>query len=95
MHGVGEKFPIFNMQAIVNLDQGKDFPPVDYDSYPKKWRIYFFWSTDFSLICPTELAAFSTLNGDFAAHDAHVLAISIASKQVHRAWRDHHVDPDR
>lgn len=92
MLGVGQKFPIFEMQAVVSLDKGKEFRPIDNQSYPEKWDIYFFWPNDFSLLCPTELAAFSKLNGDFAARDAQILGISIDSEYVHLAWRNHHVD---
>jgi peroxiredoxin (alkyl hydroperoxide reductase subunit C) len=92
MLGVGQKFPIFEMQAVVSLDKGKEFRLIGNTSYPEKWEIYFFWPNDFSLVCPTEIAALSKLNSDFAARDAQIIGISIDSEYVHLAWRNNHAD---
>jgi len=43
-------------------------------------------------VCPTELAAFSKLNGAFADRDTQLLGGSTDSEFVHLAWRNNHTD---
>jgi peroxiredoxin (alkyl hydroperoxide reductase subunit C) len=52
----------------------------------------FFWPKDFTFVCPTEIAAFGKLNGDFNDRDAVVYGASIDSEFVHLAWRQNHAD---
>jgi peroxiredoxin (alkyl hydroperoxide reductase subunit C) len=92
MLGVGQKFPAFNVTATVSLDMKKAFETVTEASYPGKWKVYFFWPKDFTFVCPTEIAAFGKLNGEFADRDAQVLGGSTDSEFVHHAWRTHHAD---
>ena len=47
----------------------------------------FFWPKDFTFVCPTEIAAFGKLNGDFNDRDADVIGVSTDSEFVHLAWR--------
>lgn len=92
MIGIGEKFPIYEMQSVVNLEKNREFRQIGHESFPDKWKIYFFWENDFTIICPTEIAAFGKINSDFAARDAQILGASIDSEYVHLAWRNHHAD---
>ncbi len=85
---VGEKFPAFELTAVVDLDLKKAFQPITEKSYSGKWKVYFFWPKDFTFVCPTEIAAFGELNKEFAARDAQVLGASIDSEYVHLAWRN-------
>jgi alkyl hydroperoxide reductase subunit AhpC len=43
-------------------------------------------------VCPTEIAAFGKLKGDFADRDAVLVGASVDSEFVHLAWREHHPD---
>ena len=52
----------------------------------------FFWPKDFTFVCPTEIAAFGKLNGEFADRDTQLLGASTDSEFVHHAWRVHHDD---
>jgi hypothetical protein len=52
----------------------------------------FFWPKDFTFVCPTEIAAFGKLAGDFADRDTVVYGGAIDSKLVHRHWRLDHDD---
>src|SRR3954454_4878796 len=90
MLGVGEKFPVFRTKATVSLDKGKEFTEITNDTYPGKWKVYFFWPKDFTFVCPTEIAAFGKLNREFADRDAQLLGVSIDSEFVHLAWRNQH-----
>jgi peroxiredoxin (alkyl hydroperoxide reductase subunit C) len=92
MLGIGEKFPIYEVTATVSLEKGKEFQQISSDSFPGKWKVYFFWPKDFTFVCPTEIAAFGKLNSEFEARDAQVLGGSTDSEFVHLAWRTHHAD---
>ena len=92
MLGVGSKFPSYKVQATVDLDMKKAFTEVTDESYPGKWKVYFFWPKDFTFVCPTEIAAFGKLNSEFVDRDAQVLGGSTDSEFVHHAWRTHHAD---
>ena len=85
---VGEKFPAFELTAVVDLDLKKAFQTITDTTYEGKWKVYFFWPKDFTFVCPTEIAAFGTLNAEFADRNAQVLGGSIDSYFVHWAWRN-------
>jgi peroxiredoxin (alkyl hydroperoxide reductase subunit C) len=92
MLGVGEKFPAFSVTATVSTDKNKAFETITHESYPGKWKVYFFWPKDFTFVCPTEIAAFGKLNQEFADRDAQILGGSVDSEFVHLAWRNNHED---
>jgi lipoyl-dependent peroxiredoxin subunit C len=89
---VGDKFPAFDLKSVVSLDLKNAFVNLNNDSYKGKWLVVFFWPKDFTFVCPTEIAAFGKLNGDFADRDAQVLGVSTDSEFVHLAWRQNHAD---
>ena len=73
---VGEKFPAYAVTATVSTDKNKAFETITDESYPGKWKVYFFWPKDFTFVCPTEIAAFGKLNAEFEARDAQILGIT-------------------
>ncbi len=89
---VGDKFPDFSLKAVVSTDPKQAFTRIDQTSDPGKWKVVFFWPKDFTFICPTEIAEFGRLNGEFADRDAQVLGVSVDSEFVHYAWRKDHPD---
>jgi lipoyl-dependent peroxiredoxin subunit C len=89
---VGDKFPSFDLNAVVDIDPAKAFERITDQSDKGKWKIVFFWPKDFTFVCPTEIAAFGKLNGDFNDRDAVVYGASIDSEFVHLAWRQNHED---
>jgi len=89
---VGDKFPSFNLQAVVSLEKGKEFQEVTEASYQGKWKVVFLWPMDFTFICPTEIAEFGRRNADFADREAQVLGASTDTHFVHLAWRQNHAD---
>ena len=89
---VGDKFPSFDLNAVVDIDPAKAFERITDQSNQGKWKIVFFWPKDFTFVCPTEIAAFGKLNGDFNDRDAVVYGASIDSEFVHLAWRQNHTD---
>ena len=89
---IGDKFPSFQVKAVVSSQPGKQFTDLTNRSFEGKWKVYFFWPKDFTFVCPTEIAAFGKLNRDFVDRDAQVLGISTDSEYVHLAWRQNHAD---
>jgi len=87
MLGIGQKFPQFSLTGVVSNDLDSGFQQFDEDSSKGKWKVVFFWPKDFTFVCPTEIAAFGKLNGEFADRDAVVYGVSIDSEFVHLAWR--------
>jgi peroxiredoxin (alkyl hydroperoxide reductase subunit C) len=85
---VGEKFPAFELTAVVDLDLKNAFKTLTDQSFAGKWKVYFFWPKDFTFVCPTEIAAFGELNPEFVSRDAQLLGASIDSEFVHLAWRN-------
>jgi peroxiredoxin (alkyl hydroperoxide reductase subunit C) len=92
MLGIGEKFPVYSVTATVSRDKNKAFETITNESYPGKWKVYFFWPKDFTFVCPTEIAAFGKLNSEFQDRDAQILGGSVDSEFVHLAWRNNHED---
>jgi alkyl hydroperoxide reductase subunit AhpC len=89
---VGDRFPEFRLKAVVSTDPDHAFEVLSQDSHPSKWKVVFFWPKDFTFVCPTEIAAFGRLNGEFADRDTQVLGVSTDSEYVHLAWRKDHPD---
>jgi peroxiredoxin (alkyl hydroperoxide reductase subunit C) len=92
MLGVGEKFPEFSLKATVSTDKGKEFDSITNETYPGKWKVYFFWPKDFTFVCPTEIATFGKMNREFQDRDTQVIGGSTDSEFVHLAWRKDHPD---
>ena len=89
---VGDRFPEYKLQAVVSLDEGKEFKELTGAAHPGKWKVVFLWPMDFTFVCPTEIAGFGRRNGDFADRDAQVLGASTDTHFVHLAWRKNHPD---
>ena len=92
MIGIGQQFPDFNLTSVVSLEKGGEFSQVTSSDFPGKWKVYFFWPMDFTAVCPTEIAAFGRMNGQFEDRDCQVLGGSTDSEFVHLAWRTQHAD---
>jgi lipoyl-dependent peroxiredoxin subunit C len=89
---VGNRFPEFNLKAAVSSDPKTAFKDVSTAANPGKWKVVFFWPKDFTFVCPTEIAGFGKLNGEFNDRDAIIYGVSIDSEYVHLAWRQSHPD---
>ncbi|KJE19550.1 peroxiredoxin [Frankia torreyi] len=89
---VGDAFPAYDLTGVVSNDPDTAFVRETATSRPGAWRVVFFWPKDFTFVCPTEIAAFGRLNGEFADRDAQVLGVSTDSEYVHLAWRQNHPD---
>ena len=89
---IGDKFPSFDLKAVVSTDPKAAFKDISGKSDAGKWKVVFFWPKDFTFVCPTEIAAFGKLNREFNDRDAVLYGASTDSEFVHLAWRQNHAD---
>jgi len=89
---VGDTLPAFDLVAVTGNDPATSFERRTNASDPGKWKVIFFWPKDFTFVCPTEIAAFGKLNGDFNDRDAVIYGVSTDSDFVHLSWRKSHED---
>jgi alkyl hydroperoxide reductase subunit AhpC len=59
----------FPVQGVVSTDPRTTFQNFTQATNKGKWKLIFFWPKDFTFVCPTEIAGFSKLNGDFNDRD--------------------------
>ena len=86
---VGQPVSDHSVQAYV---RGEPAPIVfELSSHRGSWVVLFFYPGDFTLICPTELAAFAKRHDDFIREGAVLLAASTNSCFSHKAWFE--IDP--
>ena len=101
MLGVGEKLPEFKVVGVKpgfmrHEENGESaFEAVTQESFPGKWKVIFFYPKDFTFVCPTEIAEFARLAGEFEDRDAVVLGGSTDNEFVKLAWRRDHKDLNR
>jgi lipoyl-dependent peroxiredoxin subunit C len=89
---IGDKFPSFDLKAVVSTDPRTAFRDISGTSDAGKWNVVFFWPKDFTFVCPTEIAAFGKLDREFHDRDAVLYGVSTDSEFVHLAWRQNHAD---
>lgn len=92
MRTVGDRFPDFELKAVVSTDADEAFTVLDQDSHAGSWKVYFFYPKDFTFVCPTELSGFARLNERFQERGVQLLAGSTDNEYVHLAWRRDHPD---
>src|SRR5262249_4382636 len=80
---VGHKAPDFSLEAMVGKG---DFAKVSLSDFQGKWVVLFFYSLDFTTVCPTEIMEFSRREAEFKRLNAAILGCSIDSVYAHRAW---------
>ena len=86
MRTVGDRFPSFRCPAVIGRDPASAFQELSDASAKGRWKVFFFWPKDFTFVCPTEIAGFAALEGEFAARGAVLYGGSTDSEYVHRAW---------
>ncbi len=67
---VGDRLPAFSLTSVVSTNPKTAFTDLTEASNPGKWKVVFFWPKDFTFVCPTEIATFGKLNGEFNDRDA-------------------------
>ncbi|MBJ3774184.1 peroxiredoxin [Acuticoccus mangrovi] len=101
MLGIGDTLPEFTVTGVKpgfnnHEENGESaFQEITDKSFEGKWKIIFFYPKDFTFVCPTEIAEFARLNGEFEDRDAVVMGGSTDNEFVKLAWRRSHPDLDK
>ncbi|MEM8642185.1 MAG: peroxiredoxin [Cyanobacteria bacterium P01_G01_bin.54] len=81
---VGQPAPEFTATAVVD-QEFKTIKLADYRE-KEKYVVLFFYSLDFTFVCPTEVTAFSDRAEEFKALNTEILGVSVDSEFSHLAW---------
>ncbi len=81
---IGDTLPDLTLKAYY---QDKEVTLSSKD-YRGKWLILFFYPTDFTFVCPTELEELAHMYGSFQEIGAEIMSISCDTVFVHKAWHD-------
>jgi len=98
MLGIGDQIPEFSITGVkpgfnIHEENGESaFEEITENSFSGKWKVFFFYPKDFTFICPTEIAEFASLNGEFESRNAVVLGGSTDNEFCKLAWRREHPD---
>src|SRR5688572_12885306 len=82
---VQQSAPEFKAQAV--MPDGT-FKSVTLAEFQGKYVLLFFWSLDFTFVCPTEIIAFSDRAEEFEKLNVQILGVSVDSHYTHLAWRN-------
>lgn len=98
MLGIGDKLPEFSIRGVKpgfnkHEENGQSaFEDITQKSFEGKWKVFYFYPKDFTFVCPTEIAEFARLDGEFADRDCVVLGGSTDNEFCKLAWRREHKD---
>jgi len=84
---VGDTLPGLTLPVQRGADALPAGETIDLGRTDGRWKILFYWPKDFTFVCPTEIAGFAELAGDFADRDADLIGASTDTAHVHFAWR--------
>lgn len=87
---IGHEVPNFELEAVMPNGEGLDrFGVVSLAEIKDKgkWTVLYFYPTDFTFVCPTEIKTFDSLNDKFEALNATLIAVSTDSVFAHLAWQ--------
>ncbi len=79
---VGKQSPEFLAEAVVDGQVVKINSLDFYGSYV----LFFFYESDFSFVCPTEMHALQAALPEFAKRNVKIIGVSVDSVQTHLAW---------
>lgn len=79
MIGVGERFPLFELQGV---DSDNKMVGVSNYNISNTWAVIYFYPKDFTFICPTEIQGMDTIK------DAIVIGISGDNEFCKLAWKE-------
>ena len=82
---VGKRAPSFKATAVIDGELIEDFSLERY--LGKKYVLFFFYPTDFSRVCPTEILAFQDRLEEFERRGVALVGCSTDSHYAHLAWQ--------
>ena len=83
---VGMAVPAMELEAFY---KGK-ITTVRLGDYRGKWLVLFFYPSDFTFVCPTELVEMQEYYEKFRKAGAEVVSVSTDSAYAHRGWAEAH-----
>lgn len=86
MWRVGASVSDFRLRCVSS--DSLEVSEFHYQRDHRGWLALIFYPRDFSLVCPTELMAFSDHFQDFAQADCQLIGASIDSVEAHQEWLD-------
>lgn len=85
---VGKPAPDFTATAVVGSDFVEYNLASNWTSRKPRYTLLFFYPSDFTFVCPTEIIAFSDRIKEFASRNVEVVGVSVDSKYSHLAWKE-------
>ncbi|RMZ96292.1 peroxiredoxin-2-like isoform X2 [Brachionus plicatilis] len=79
---IGKPAPYFKATAVVD----GQFKEISLDDYKGKYLVLFFYPSDFTFVCPTEIISFSDRVEEFRSIGCEVVTASTDSEFSHLAW---------
>jgi len=83
---VGEPAPDFDLPVFDPAEPGDLQRRVTLADYRGEWLVFFFYPSDFTFVCPTEILAFADHREAFDDVGARILGCSTDTIHTHRAW---------
>ena len=81
---INSLLPEFNVQAFHN----GSITTVSSNEVKGKWAVFFFYTADFTFVCPTELVDLAEQYDKLKSLGVEVYSVSTDSHFVHKAWHD-------
>ena len=81
---VGSQVPNMELEAY----QDDKIKKIKLHDYEGKWLVVFFYPSDFTFVCPTELEELADNYESFKKLGAEILSVSTDTVYVHKAWHD-------
>ena len=85
MSMINKEINDFSVQAY----QNGEFKTITKYDIMKEWGLFFFYPSDFTFVCPTELEDLQNKYPVFLKAGCEVYSVSTDSHFVHKAWHDH------
>ncbi len=86
---VGRSAPPFTAEAFdPNSPVGTQTRTVSLADYAGQWLVFFWYPSDFTVVCPTEITALSDRLDEFTEIDCAILGASTDSVYCHQAWAE-------
>ena len=84
---VGRPAPLFTAPAFdPALPANAPFRPISLADYAGRWLVLFWYPSDFTHVCPTEITALSDRCEEFLELECDILGASTDSEECHQAW---------
>jgi len=81
---INEKAPLFTEDVFVDGIIKK----ISLNDFKGKWVVLFFYPSDFTFVCPTELGELADNYEKFKELGVEIISVSTDTVYVHKAWHD-------